>query len=206
VEKKPADDKGKKPEAAKEEKKEEKKPEKAEKAEKTEKAEKKEKAPVKDERKLVKSLPEGVQNIMTDLSKKQVFKKFSYRGHDIGTLMNMNMDELSKNLRSRQRRRLQRKLKPEYGRFINKLNEIKQYTPQGEKPIPAKTHLRDLIILPSMVLSQVNCHNGKEYVSVEVKPEMIGYYLGEFAQTYKKVNHGKPGVGATHSSKFVPIK
>ncbi len=38
------------------------------------------------------------------------------------------------------------------------------------------------------------------------KPEMIGYYLGEFEMTYKKVSHGKPGVGATHSSKFVPIK
>ena len=49
-------------------------------------------------------------------------------------------------------------------------------------------------------------HNGKEFVSVEIKPEMTGYYLGEFSQTYKKVSHGKPGVGATHSSKFTPIK
>ena len=57
-----------------------------------------------------------------------------------------------------------------------------------------------------MVLSVLNVHNGKEFVSVEIKPEMIGYYLGEFAQTYKKVIHGKPGVGATHSSKFTPIK
>ena len=69
-----------------------------------------------------------------------------------------------------------------------------------------KTHLRDLIVLPSMVLSVVNVHTGKEFVPVEIKPEMVGYYLGEFAQSYKRVNHGRPGVGATHSSKFAPIK
>jgi small subunit ribosomal protein S15e len=143
---------------------------------------------------------------MADLSKKQAFKKFSYKGHEINSLLSLKVDELAKLFRSRQRRRLQRKLKPEYGRLLNKMNLIKQCTPQGEKPVPIKTHLRDLIILPSMVLSVLNVHNGKEFVSVEIKPEMTGYYLGEFSQTYKKVSHGKPGVGATHSSKFTPIK
>jgi len=57
-----------------------------------------------------------------------------------------------------------------------------------------------------MVQSLVNVHNGKGFSQVEIKPEMIGFYLGEFAMTYKRVTHGKPGVGATHSSKFVPIK
>lgn len=97
-------------------------------------------------------------------------------------------------------------MKPAYGRFIKKLNDIKACTAQGEKPLPLKTHLRDCIVLPSMVMSVVNIYNGKAYNSVEIKPEMIGYYLGEFSQSYKKVSHGRPGVGATHSSKFVPIK
>ena len=57
-----------------------------------------------------------------------------------------------------------------------------------------------------MVQSVISVHNGKGNNSIEVKNEMIGYYLGEFAMTYKKVSHGKPGVGATHNSKFVPIK
>ena len=145
-------------------------------------------------------------NVMDDLSKKQVFKKFNYRGKDIGKLIEMNMDALSQELRSRQRRRLRRKMGKKYGRFIKKLMDVKKEAPQGEKPAPVKTHLRDCIVLPSMVQSIINIHNGKAYNSVEVKPEMIGYYLGEFAMTYKKVSHGKPGVGATHSSKFVPIK
>ena len=145
-------------------------------------------------------------NVMDDLSKKQVFKKYTYRGNDIGKLLNMNMDELSQQLRSRQRRRLRRKMGAKYGRFIKKLIDVKNETAPGEKPAAVKTHLRNCIVLPSMVQSVINVHNGKGYNSIEVKPEMIGYYLGEFGMTYKRVSHGKPGVGATHSSKFVPIK
>ena len=48
-------------------------------------------------------------NIMDDLGKKQIFKKYSYRGHDLKKLIDMNMDELSQQLRSRQRRKLRRK-------------------------------------------------------------------------------------------------
>ena len=156
------------------------------------------------EKKAVVPLPEGVANIMSDLTKKQAFKKFMYRGMDITALMGLKIDELSKHFRSRQRRRLQRKLKPAYGRLLTKLNYIKTCTPQGEKPMGVKTHLRDLIVLPSMVMSVLNVHTGKDYQSVEIKPDMVGYYLGEFAQSYKRVNHGRPGVGASASSKFVP--
>ena len=145
-------------------------------------------------------------NIMDDLGKKQIFKKFSYRGNDLKKLIDMNMDEMSQLLRSRQRRKLRRKMGTKYARFINKLLEAKKHTAAGDKPAAVKTHLRDCIVLPSMVQSVINIHQGNGYSNVEIKPEMIGYYLGEFALTYKRVSHGKPGVGATHSSKFVPIK
>ena len=145
-------------------------------------------------------------NIMDDLGKKQIFKKFSYRGNDLKKLIDMNMDEMSQQLRSRQRRKLRRKMGSKYARFINKLLEAKKHTAAGDKPAAVKTHLRDCIVLPSMVQSVINIHKGNGYSNIEVKPEMIGYYLGEFAVTYKRVSHGKPGVGATHSSKFVHIK
>lgn len=109
-------------------------------------------------------------------------------------------------VKARQRRRLKRNLKPAYGRFLKKLIEVKTSVPVGEKPKAIKTHLRDCIVLPNMVQSVINIHTGKAFQTVEVRPEMIGYYLGEFAMTYKRVTHGRPGVGATHSSKFVPIK
>jgi hypothetical protein len=43
-------------------------------------------------------------------------------------------------------------------------------------------------------------------VQVEVKPEMVGHYLAEFSISYKPVKHGRPGIGATHSSRFIPLK
>jgi small subunit ribosomal protein S15e len=150
--------------------------------------------------------PQASSNVMDELSKKQIFKKFSYRGNDLGKLLSLNIDEISQLLRSRQRRKLRRKMGTKYARFINKLLEAKKHTAAGDKPAAVKTHLRDCIVLPSMVQSVINIHKGNGYSNIEVKPEMIGYYLGEFAVTYKRVSHGKPGVGATHSSKFVPIK
>lgn len=35
---------------------------------------------------------------------------------------------------------------------------------------------------------------------------MVGHYLAEFSISYKPVKHGKPGIGATHSSRFIPLK
>jgi small subunit ribosomal protein S19 len=61
-------------------------------------------------------------------------------------------------------------------------------------------------VLPDFVGKTVAIHNGKEFVNVEIKPEMIGHYLGEFAMTRKTVKHSGPGVGATRSSKFMPLK
>jgi len=39
-----------------------------------------------------------------------------------------------------------------------------------------------------------------------LQPEMVGHYLGEFSVSYKPVKHGRPGIGATHSSRFIPLK
>lgn len=72
-----------------------------------------------------------------------------------------------------------------------------------EKPEVVKTHLRDMIILPEMVGSMVGVYNGKTFNQVEIKPEMIGHYLGEFSITYKPVKHGRPGIGATHPTPFL---
>jgi small subunit ribosomal protein S15e len=57
-----------------------------------------------------------------------------------------------------------------------------------------------------MVGSVVGVYNGKQFNAVEIKGEMIGHYLGEFSMTYKPVRHGRPGIGATHSSRFIPLK
>ena len=77
---------------------------------------------------------------------------------------------------------------------------------KGKDSKPIKTHCRDMILLPEMVGLSLLVHSGKEFTSVEVKPEMVGHYLGEFVITNKKVVHGTPGIGASRSSMYVPLK
>jgi len=65
-----------------------------------------------------------------------------------------------------------------------------------------------LAIFLRCVISCVCQLHNKEYmtmISFE-QPEMIGHYLAEFSITYKPVKHGRPGIGATHSSRFIPLK
>lgn len=75
----------------------------------------------------------------------------------------------------------------------------------GERPETVRTHLRNMIILPEMIGSVVGVYNGKSFTQVEVKPDMVGHYLAEFSISYKPVMHGRPGIGATHSSRFIPL-
>ena len=132
-------------------------------------------------------------------------KEFSYRGHSLSSLIGMSMDEFINLLPSRQRRSLQRGLTPEQRILLEKLREAKEAQKQG-KEVNLKTHVRDLIILPEMVGIKIQIHNGKDFVNVEIKPEMIGHYLGEFVITNKPVRHGTPGIGASRSSMYVPLK
>lgn len=138
--------------------------------------------------------------------KKRTFKKFSYRGIDLEQLLDKNTKDLMELFPARARRRLGRGLKRKQMALLAKLNKSKKEAPPMEKPEVVKTHLRDMLILPEMVGSVVGVYNGKTFNQVEIKPEMIGLYLGEFSITYKPVKHGRPGIGATHSSRFIPLK
>jgi len=57
-----------------------------------------------------------------------------------------------------------------------------------------------------MVGLSIHIHNGKEFVALDIKPQMVGHYLGEYVITNKKVVHGTPGIGASRSSLYVPLK
>jgi small subunit ribosomal protein S19 len=130
---------------------------------------------------------------------------FTYRGYTIEQLQSMSMDEFIMLLPARQRRSLQRGLSPEQRTLLAKVRKAKEAMRKGQT-ITIRTHARDMIILPEMVGLTIHVHNGKEFVPVEIKPEMIGHYLGEFAITNKPVKHGSPGIGATRSSMYVPLK
>lgn len=132
-------------------------------------------------------------------------KKFVYRGFALDQLQGMSMDEFINLLPSRQRRSLHRGLTQEQRMLLEKIRKTKEAVRKGSN-MTIKTHIRDMIVLPEMVGLTILVHNGKEFVSVEIKPEMIGHYLGEFAITNRPVKHGTPGIGASRSSMYVPLK
>merc|ERR1711878_225097 len=138
--------------------------------------------------------------------KRRAFRKFTYRGVDLDQLLDFSHEQLMELFRCRIRRRFSRGLTRKPMTLVKRLRKAKKEAPPMEKPEVVKTHLRNMIILPAMIGSIVGVYNGKTFNQVEIKPEMIGHYLGEFSITYKPVKHGRPGIGATHSSRFIPLK
>ncbi|KAF1804360.1 putative ribosomal protein S15 [Mucor lusitanicus] len=138
--------------------------------------------------------------------RKRTFRKFTYRGIDLEQLLDLSSEQFMELVHCRARRRFQRGLKRKPMGLIKKLRAAKKNAAPGEKPEVVKTHLRNMIIVPEMIGSVIGIYNGKVFNQVEIKPEMTGHYLAEFSISYKPVKHGRPGIGATHSSKFVPLK
>jgi small subunit ribosomal protein S19 len=131
--------------------------------------------------------------------------RFKYRGFTLDELKRMNMDQFIQLLPTRARRSLKRGLPPRQKKLLERLRRAYRAKKRG-KDLITRTHVRDMIIFPEMVGLSIGIYNGKSFETVEIKPEMIGHYLGEFALTRRPVQHGSPGIGATRSSKYVPLK
>ena len=125
-------------------------------------------------------------------------KEFTYRGMTLDKLQELNFKEFIGIIPSRQRRSFKRGLSKEQAKLI---------TDSNNKPDKVlRTHRREMIIIPQFVGRTFAVHNGKEFVNLEIMPEMIGLYFGELAPTRTSPTHTGPGVGATKSSKFMPLK
>ena len=126
-------------------------------------------------------------------------KEFKFCGLTVEELQSLSIDELIPLLPSRMRRTLKRGLTKEQNKLLDDIKSVKD----GDM---IKTHCRDMIILPAFIGHNILVHSGKEFQRVNIQPQMVGHYLGEFALTRKKVKHTGPGVGATRSSKFMPLE
>jgi small subunit ribosomal protein S19 len=126
-------------------------------------------------------------------------KEFRYQGKTLEELQKLTLEELLPLLTSRCRRTLKRGLSKDENKLINDIKNAKEGA-------LIRTHCRNMIILPHFVGHNILIHNGKDFERVNIQPQMIGHYLGEFALTRKKVKHTGPGVGATRGSKFMPLK
>jgi small subunit ribosomal protein S19 len=126
-------------------------------------------------------------------------KEYQFHGLNIDEIKKLSMNELLPLLPSRMRRSLKRGFTPRQNKLYKDIQE-------ASDDVVIRTHVRDMVILPSFVGHKIAIHNGNEFQEVKIEPHMIGHYLGEFALTRKKVKHTGPGVGATRSSKFMPLK
>lgn len=123
--------------------------------------------------------------------------EYTYRGKTVDDLKTLSTEEFSQLIPARQRRTIKRGLSDEHKKIMQKVKD-------GETTI--RTHRRDMLIFPDMVGLNLEIYNGKSFEKVEVIPEMMGHYFGEYSMTRRRVSHGSAGVGATKSSKFVPLK
>jgi small subunit ribosomal protein S19 len=129
--------------------------------------------------------------------------EFTYRGHTLDELQEMELDEVAELLPARQRRTIKRGLSTEQEKLLEDAREADEEETAND---PIRTHLRNMPILPAFVGLTFAVHTGQSFERVEIEPEMIGHYLGEFQLTRTSVEHGQAGIGATRSSKFVPLK
>ena len=140
---------------------------------------------------------------MSELRTGREGEEFTYRGYELEELQDMSLEEVAELLPARQRRTITRGLAPEYEKLLAAARDA---DPEETANDPIRTHLRDMPILPEFVGLTFSVYSGQEFERVEVEPEMIGHYLGEFQLTRTSVEHGQAGIGATRSSKFVPLK
>ena len=127
-------------------------------------------------------------------------KEFTYHGLSKEELSNIPNEKLLKLFTARVRRSLTR------GTMSDDKKKLMEELKDENTKNPIKTHLRDVIILPYMIGKTVSVFSGKEFVPVVIAVQMVGHYLGEYVITNKRVNHGAPGVGASRSSLYVPLK
>ena len=133
-------------------------------------------------------------------------KIYKYRGYTLEELQNMSLEDFIQLLPARQRRSLKRGFLPKQQIVLDKMRKLNEEGKKDGRPVVIRTHCRDMIVLPEMVGTTFGIYDGHNFVEVTIMPEMIGCYFGEFAPTRQRVQHGDPGMGATRSSMFVPLK
>jgi len=129
-----------------------------------------------------------------------IIKESSFRGKKLSELQAMSIAEFAKLCTSRVRKSL---LKSGVDKRLLKKIEAYKKNPKAKA---IRTHRRDWVVVPAMVGVKLAIHKGKEFESVEITLKMLGHYLGEFALTRKKLQHGKAGIGATKSSTAVTAR
>ncbi|KAB0362942.1 hypothetical protein FD754_007098 [Muntiacus muntjak] len=121
---------------------------------------------------------------MAEAEEKQqrTFRKVTYRSIDLDQLLDMSYEQLKQLYSARRRQRLNRGPRRKQHSLLKRLHKAEKDAPPMEKP--------------EVVNIMVGLYNGKTFNQVEI----------QFSINYKPVKHGRPSIGATHSSRFIPLK
>jgi small subunit ribosomal protein S15e len=135
-------------------------------------------------------------------------RNYTFRGKTLDDLRGLQIDQFVDLLGSHGRRYAHRKLGVPHLLLIKKLKAAREKVANqtGVRPPVVRTHLRSMVILPEFVDNVIGIYNGKEFVEVQVKPDMIGHVLADFSMAKRIVKHSKAGVGATRSSSATSLK
>ena len=76
------------------------------------------------------------------------------------------------------------------GPFVDEklLKKVKRVQDPNKEVI--RTWSRACTITPEMIGYAFEVHNGKEFIAVKIREDMVGHKLGEFSPTTKFVKHG----------------
>jgi len=124
-------------------------------------------------------------------------KEYLYRGKNLQEIIKMGIEDFAKIIPARERRKIKRG-------FTEVEKKLLEDIRANSRDI--KTHARDMIVIPEMIGKAIKIYNGKEWVMLQIEPEMLAHRLGEFALTRKQVKHSAPGIGATRSSASLSVR
>lgn len=133
-------------------------------------------------------------------------KEFTFQGKSQSELEGLSKESFMKLVTSRKRRSLKRQANPQFDANVKRFKDDLAKAAPGKRPKSVRTHGRETVITPQMIGVTFGVYNGKQFVEVNVLPEMVGHLLGEFALTRKRLQHGKAGIGATKSSTAITAR
>ncbi len=125
-------------------------------------------------------------------------KRFTFKGLEIEELRSLTLEKFLALIPSNMRRSLKR-MAPKMRKFIERMRKT-----DAKKPL--RTQVREMVIIPEMLDRRFQVYNGKEWINVQITPQMLGKRLGDFSIPIKLVKHSGPGIGATRGSKSVELK
>lgn len=130
-------------------------------------------------------------------------KDFSFRGKSFDQLVAMDLNDFGQIAGARIKRQIKRGIDKTLLKDVDEAFNLKM---GGKEPKPVRTHLRHFPVLPKMVGLRLEVYKGNGFTILEVRKEMLGHLLGEFALTRKRLSHGKAGIGATKSSTAITAR